>query len=147
MTQTEALNICRNIERNKFTEEEKEEAVKVFLKTDMSKCMSRPEFVKIIAWLSGKALGKKIELQLNGKEFAKVLKDNQKKEIFNKSIDELKLTTRAYNCLKRAGITTVGDLCRRTPEDMMKVRNLGRRCLEEILEKLKELGLQLREEE
>ena len=48
-----------------------------------------------------------------------------------------------YNCLKRAGINTVEELCNRTSEDMMKVRNLGRKSLEEVLAKLKELGLQL----
>ena len=59
------------------------------------------------------------------------------------SIDELELSVRSYNCLKRAGINTVGELVNKTPEDMMKVRNLGRKSLEEVLFKLKELGLQL----
>ena len=56
---------------------------------------------------------------------------------------ELELSVRSYNCLKRAGINTVEELCSKTPEDMMKVRNLGRKSLEEVLGKLKELGLQL----
>ena len=60
------------------------------------------------------------------------------------NIDELELSVRSYNCLKRAGINTVAELCDRTPEDMMKVRNLGRKSLEEVLGKLKELGLELR---
>ena len=59
------------------------------------------------------------------------------------SIDELELSVRSYNCLKRAGINTVGELVNKTPEDMMKVRNLGRKSLDEVLLKLKELGLQL----
>ena len=59
------------------------------------------------------------------------------------NIDELELSVRSYNCLKSAGINTVEELCNRTPEDMMKVRNLGRKSLEEVLAKLKELGLQL----
>lgn len=59
------------------------------------------------------------------------------------NIDELELSVRSYNCLKRAGINTVEELCNRTPEDMMKVRNLGRKSLEEVLAKLKELGLEL----
>jgi DNA-directed RNA polymerase subunit alpha len=50
---------------------------------------------------------------------------------------------RSFNCLKRAGINTVEELCNHTPEDMMKVRNLGRKSLEEVLAKLKELGLEL----
>ena len=58
-------------------------------------------------------------------------------------IEEIEFSVRAYNCLKRAGINTVAELINRTPEDMMKVRNLGRKSLEEVLAKLKELGLQL----
>ena len=60
------------------------------------------------------------------------------------TIDELELSVRSYNCLKRAGINTVGELINRTPDDMMKVRNLGRKSLEEVLAKLQELGLSLR---
>ena len=59
------------------------------------------------------------------------------------NIDELELSVRSYNCLKRAGINTVEELCNKTSEDMMKVRNLGRKSLEEVLAKLKELGLSL----
>ena len=58
-------------------------------------------------------------------------------------IEDLDLSVRSYNCLKRAGINTVEELCNKTSEDMMKVRNLGRKSLEEVLAKLKELGLQL----
>ena len=59
------------------------------------------------------------------------------------SIDELELSVRSYNCLKRAGINTVKELCDKTSEEMMKVRNLGRKSLDEVLGKLKELGLSL----
>ena len=59
------------------------------------------------------------------------------------SIDELELSVRSYNCLKRAGINTVAELTNKTAEDMMKVRNLGRKSLDEVLAKLKELGLAL----
>ena len=59
------------------------------------------------------------------------------------NIDELELSVRSYNCLKRAGINTVEELTNKTAEDMMKVRNLGRKSLEEVLGKLKELGLSL----
>ena len=64
-------------------------------------------------------------------------------KVLEMNIDELELSVRSYNCLKRAGINTVEELTNRTPEDMMKVRNLGRKSLEEVLAKLKELGLQL----
>lgn len=63
------------------------------------------------------------------------------------TIDELELSVRSYNCLKRAGINTVGELCSKTPDDMMKVRNLGRKSLEEVLAKLKDMGLSLRSSE
>ena len=69
--------------------------------------------------------------------------DDEKEKVLEMSIDELELSVRSYNCLKRAGINTVEELTNKTPEDMMKVRNLGRKSLEEVLAKLKELGLQL----
>ena len=73
--------------------------------------------------------------------------DNKNDKVLEMNIDELELSVRSYNCLKRAGINTVEELCSRTPEDMMKVRNLGRKSLEEVLAKLKELGLQLNSSE
>jgi len=70
--------------------------------------------------------------------------DDEKEKVLEMSIDELELSVRSYNCLKRAGINTVEELTNRTPDDMMKVRNLGRKSLEEVLQKLNELGLQLK---
>jgi DNA-directed RNA polymerase subunit alpha len=64
-------------------------------------------------------------------------------DIKNMSIDELELSVRSYNCLKRAGINTVGELCEKSMEDLMKVRNMGRKSLDEILAKLDAMGLQL----
>ena len=69
--------------------------------------------------------------------------DDEKEKVHEKKINEIELPERSYNCLKRAGINTVEELTNRTPEDMMKVRNLGRKSLEEVLAKLKELGLEL----
>lgn len=62
-------------------------------------------------------------------------------------IEELELSIRSYNCLKRAGVNTIGDLCRMTPSDLMKVRILGRKSCDEIISKLNKLGLSLSEEE
>ncbi len=70
-------------------------------------------------------------------------KEDEKGKVLDMSIDELELSVRSYNCLKRAGINTVQELTNKTPEDMMKVRNLGRKSLDEVLAKLKELGLSL----
>ena len=69
--------------------------------------------------------------------------ENSKDKVLEMNIDELELSVRSYNCLKRAGINTVEELCNRTSEDMMKVRNLGRKSLDEVLAKLNELGLSL----
>ena len=68
---------------------------------------------------------------------------DEKEKVLEMSIDELELSVRSYNCLKRAGINTVEELCNKTSDDMMKVRNLGRKSLEEVFAKLKELGLSL----
>lgn len=73
--------------------------------------------------------------------------DDEKGKVLEMSIDELELSVRSFNCLKRAGINTVEELCNKTSEDMMKVRNLGRKSLEEVLAKLSELGLSLKPSE
>ena len=70
--------------------------------------------------------------------------ESEKEKVLEMNIDELELSVRSYNCLKRAGINTVEELTNKTSEDMMKERNLGRKSLEEVLGKLKELGLQLK---
>ena len=63
------------------------------------------------------------------------------------NIDELDLSVRSYNCLKRAGIQTVMELTQKTEEDMMKVRNLGKKSLKEVKEKLMAIGLSFRDYE
>lgn len=99
--------------------------------------------------LAAKVLSEHLSLFIDLSENAKtaevmVEKENDEKEkVLEMSIDELELSVRSFNCLKRAGINTVEELINKTPEDMMKVRNLGRKSLEEVLAKLKELGLQL----
>lgn len=70
--------------------------------------------------------------------------EGKKEKVLEMSIEELDLSVRSYNCLKRAGINTVEDLANKTEEEMMKVRNLGRKSLEEVLNKMAELGLSLR---
>ncbi|NGP45867.1 DNA-directed RNA polymerase subunit alpha [Bacillaceae bacterium SIJ1] len=73
--------------------------------------------------------------------------EDQKEKVLEMTIEELDLSVRSYNCLKRAGINTVQELAHKTEEDMMKVRNLGRKSLEEVRNKLHELGLGLRKDE
>ena len=99
--------------------------------------------------LAAKVLSEHLSIFIDLSENAKTAEvmvekeDDQKEKVLEMSIDELELSVRSYNCLKRAGINTVEELCNKTSEDMMKVRNLGRKSLEEVLAKLKELGLQL----
>lgn len=73
--------------------------------------------------------------------------EEQKDKILEMTIEELDLSVRSYNCLKRAGINTVEELIQRNEEDMMKVRNLGKKSLEEVILKLEELGLSLRNDD
>ncbi|MEE1003608.1 MAG: DNA-directed RNA polymerase subunit alpha [Acutalibacteraceae bacterium] len=73
--------------------------------------------------------------------------DNAKEKVLEMTIEELDLSVRSFNCLKRAGINTVEDLIMKSEEDMMKVRNLGRKSLEEVIHKLESLGFGLRKEE
>ena len=73
--------------------------------------------------------------------------ETHKEKMLEMTIEELDLSVRSYNCLKRAGINTVHELTNKTEADMMKVRNLGRKSLEEVKNKLADLGLGLRKED
>ena len=103
--------------------------------------------------LAAKVLSEHLNLFIDLSENAKTVDvmvektDDEKEKVLEMNIDELELTVRSYNCLKRAGINTVEELTHKTTEDMMKVRNLGRKSLEEVLAKLKELGLSLKSED
>lgn len=103
--------------------------------------------------LAAKVLSEHLSLFIDLSEVAQTAdvitdkEDNVKGKVLEMSIEELELSVRSFNCLKRAGINTVQELCNKTPDDMMKVRNLGRKSLEEVLAKLDELGLQLRKGE
>ncbi len=103
------------------------------------------EAVSLAAKVLSEHLKYFIDLSENAKT-AEVMvepQENNNGKVLDMNIDELELSVRSYNCLKRAGINTVGELCSKTSEDMMKVRNLGRKSLEEVLAKLSELGLSL----
>jgi len=76
-----------------------------------------------------------------------VKSDSGKEKVLEMTIEELDLSVRSFNCLKRAQINTVEDLINRTEEDMMKVRNLGRKSLDEVVAKLNSLGFDLRRDE
>ncbi|NTW05713.1 MAG: DNA-directed RNA polymerase subunit alpha [Peptococcaceae bacterium] len=103
--------------------------------------------------LSAKIMGEHLRLFIgltesaNDVEIMVEKEEEQKDKILEMTIEELDLSVRSYNCLKRAGINTVEELVQRNDEDMMKVRNLGKKSLEEVINKLNELGLSLRREE
>jgi len=103
------------------------------------------EAISLAAKVLSEHLNTFIDLSENAKtaEIMIEAENNEKVKVLEMNIDELELSVRSYNCLKRAGINTVEELCNKTSEDMMKVRNLGRKSLEEVLAKLRELGLSL----
>ena len=80
-------------------------------------------------------------------EFMVEKEEDQKEKALEMTIEELELSVRSFNCLKRASINTVEELTRKTEDDMMKVRNLGKKSLDEVKNKLEELGLSLRQSE
>ena len=80
-----------------------------------------------------------------GMEIMVEKEENQKEKALEMTIEELELSVRSFNCLKRAAINTVEELTHRSEEDMMKVRNLGKKSLDEVKHKLEELGLSLRQ--
>ena len=101
--------------------------------------------------LSAKILIEHFEIFLNltegASEAASIMaekSENTKEKVLDLTIDELDLSVRSYNCLKRAGINTVEDLIEKSEEDMMKVRNLGRKSLEEVINKLDSFGFSLK---
>lgn len=96
------------------------------------------EHLNLFVDLSDEA--KKAEIMVEREEIIK-------EKVLEMTIEELDMSVRSFNCLKRAGIDTVEDLTNRTEEDMIKVRNLGKKSLEEVIQKLHSLGLDLKKEE
>ena len=85
--------------------------------------------------------------EVSNTEIMVVKDDSAKEKVLEMTIEELDLSVRSFNCLKRAGINTVEDLINKTEDDMMKVRNLGRKSLDEVVAKLASLDLSLRDED
>ena len=107
------------------------------------------EAVSLAAKVLSEHLNLFIDLSENARttEIMVTKEDDSKEKTLEMTIEELDLSVRSFNCLKRAGINTVEDLTNKTEEEMMKVRNLGRKSLEEVFQKLNELGFQLRPSE
>ena len=107
------------------------------------------EAVSLAAKVLAEHLNLFIDLSENAKEAEVMIEkeDDEKGKVMAINIDELELSVRSYNCLKRACINTVRELGSKAADEMMKVRNLGRKSLDEVLAKLKELGLSLNTQE
>lgn len=103
--------------------------------------------------LAAKILTEHLELFIGLKEHVSEInlmvekEEDQKEKVLEMTVEELDLSVRSFNCLKRAGINSVEELTNKTESEMMKVRNLGRKSLQEVTEKLDELGLSLKPEE
>ena len=103
--------------------------------------------------LAAKILTEHLELFIGLKEHVSEInlmvekEEDQKEKVLEMTVEELDLSVRSFNCLKRAGINSVEELTNKTESEMMKVRNLGRKSLQEVTEKLEELGLDLKAEE
>ena len=103
--------------------------------------------------MAAKILNEHLEMFIDLSEIAKNMsimsqKESTKKDkMLDTPIDDLQLSVRSYNCLKRAGIDTVADIVSRTEHDMMKVRNLGKKSLDEVVAKVKSLGLSFKSSE
>lgn len=108
---------------------------------------------KEIVSLAAKIMQDHISLFVNLSETIKGMdilvknEDDKKTQVLSMAIEDMDLSVRSYNCLKRANIHTIEDLTRRTEEDMLKVRNLGRKSLDEVIQKLESYGLSLEKKE
>lgn len=108
---------------------------------------SAKEITSLAAKIMNDHLRLFVDLVANMKEQDILVKDKETdgiKKVLEMSVEDLDLSVRSYNCLKRANIHTVEDLTKRTEDDMLKVRNLGRKSLEEVVKKLEDLGLGLK---
>ena len=111
--------------------------------------ISAKEAVSLAAKILNRQLNHFVDLsdETFSTEILEKKEDSSKEKALEMTIEELDLSVRAFNCLKRAGVNTVGDLVNKSPEEMMKVRNLGKKSLEEVIAKLQSLGFDLSREE
>ena len=111
--------------------------------------ISAKEAVSLAAKILNRQLNHFVELsdEVGSTEIMEKKEDTGKDKVLEMTIEELDLSVRAFNCLKRAGVNSVGDLINKSPEEMMKVRNLGKKSLEEVIGKLEALGFKLNDDE
>ena len=111
--------------------------------------ISAKEAVSLAAKILNRQLNHFVELsdEVGSTEIMEKKEDTGRDKVLEMTIEELDLSVRAFNCLKRAGVNSVGDLINKSPDEMMKVRNLGKKSLEEVISKLEALGFNLNTEE
>ena len=122
---------------------------KLTLEVTTDGTISAKESISLAAKILCEHLNLFVDLSDEAKK-ADILKDREetiKEKVLDMTIEELDLSVRSFNCLKRAGIDTVEDLISRSEEDMIKVRNLGKKSLEEVILKLHSLGLELKKDD
>ncbi len=122
---------------------------KLTLEVETDGTITAKESISLTAKILNEHLNLFIDLSDEAKK-AEIMKDREdvaKEKVLETTIEELDMSVRAFNCLKRAGINTVEDLTNRTEEDMIKVRNLGKKSLEEVIQKLDSLGFSLKKED
>ncbi len=122
---------------------------KLTLEVETDGTITAKESISLAAKIMVEHLNLFIDLSDEAKNLD-VMKDRDevvKEKVLEMTIEELDMSVRAFNCLKRAGINTVEDLINRSEEDMIKVRNLGKKSLEEVIQKLQSLGFELKKEE
>ncbi len=110
---------------------------------------SGKEIISLAAKIMQDHIGLFVNLSetIKGMDILVKTEDDKQQQILKMAIEEMDLSVRSYNCLKRANIHTVEDLTKKTEDDMLKVRNLGRKSLEEVIHKLESYGLALRQQE
>lgn len=116
---------------------------KLTLEVYTDKSITPAEALSLAAKIMSEHLNLFIDLSDKVKDYEVMVEteDESKEKIYEMTIEELDFSVRSYNCLKRAGINTVDDLCKKTEDEMMKVRNLGKKSLEEVYKKLEAMGL------
>ena len=110
---------------------------------------SGKEIISLAAKIMQDHIGLFVNLSetIKGMDILVKTEDDKQQQILKMAIEEMDLSVRSYNCLKRANIHTVEDLTKKTEDDMLKVRNLGRKSLEEVIQKLESYGLALKQQE
>ena len=122
---------------------------KLTLEVETDGTITAKESISLAAKIMVEHLNLFIDLSDEAKK-TEIMKDREevvKEKVLEMTIEELDMSVRAFNCLKRAGINTVEDLINRSEEDMIKVRNLGKKSLEEVIQKLQSLGFELKKDD